>query len=197
MTTRKLTVMEMVSFSVASIILFMALLTFNVQAQELASTSDQTMMQSFAPKNNDAGGNAFSNNSTKTKAEILKERGVPGKGILKAPGLLKQFNPNSNAAEHAGKRGVTDNRTPPFSFNRTVPPPFSNNRTMPPPFSGNITKPKGEILQHRGVPGKGIELAPGLQKKFNPDENARKNFLFKWQHRFRTMMQNFSNGKKP
>ena len=30
--------------------------------------------------------------------------GVPGKGIDKAPGLQKPFNPNSNAAEHAGKK---------------------------------------------------------------------------------------------
>jgi hypothetical protein len=187
MTTRKLTAIEMVGFSLASIILCMALLTFNVQAQELVSTSDQTTLQSFAPKKNGAGNNASSSNATKTKAEILKERGVPGKGIEQAPGLQKLFNPNSSAAEHAGNRGVTDNRTPPFSFNRT----------MPPPFSGNITKPKGEIFQHRGVPGKGIEQAPGLQKQFNPNENAMKNFLYKWQQRFREMMQNFSNGKKP
>jgi hypothetical protein len=38
------------------------------------------------------------------KAEILKFRGVPGKGILKAPGLQKPFNPKSKAAEHAGKK---------------------------------------------------------------------------------------------
>jgi len=39
-----------------------------------------------------------------TKAEILKLRGVPGKGIDTAPGLQKPFNPNSNAAENAGKK---------------------------------------------------------------------------------------------
>jgi uncharacterized repeat protein (TIGR01451 family) len=40
-----------------------------------------------------------------TKAEILKRSGVPGKGILHAPGLLqKPFNPNSKAAENAGKK---------------------------------------------------------------------------------------------
>jgi len=39
-----------------------------------------------------------------TKAEILKLSGVPGKGIEKAPGLQKLFNPKSQAAEHAGKK---------------------------------------------------------------------------------------------
>ena len=39
-----------------------------------------------------------------TKADILKSRGVPGKGIENAPGLQKPFNPNSKAAENAGKK---------------------------------------------------------------------------------------------
>lgn len=185
--TRKSTVIEMVLISVATVVLCMALLTFNVQAQELASTTDQTLAQNFAPKKNDAGSNAFSNNTTKTKAEILKERGVPGKGIMQAPGLQKPFNLNSNAIEHAGKVGISDNRTAPFSHNRTMPPP---------PFSGNFTKPRGEILQQYDVSGKGIGQAPGLQKQFNPNENARKNFLYRWQQKFREMMQNFSKGKK-
>jgi plastocyanin len=38
------------------------------------------------------------------KAMILWLRGVPGKGIKKAPGLQKPFNPKSRAAEHAGKK---------------------------------------------------------------------------------------------
>ena len=38
------------------------------------------------------------------KRDILKQSGVPGKGIDKAPGLQKPFNPNSQAAEHAGKK---------------------------------------------------------------------------------------------
>jgi hypothetical protein len=38
------------------------------------------------------------------KAEILKLSGIPGKGIEKAPGLQKPFNPKSQAAEHAGKK---------------------------------------------------------------------------------------------
>ncbi|MBA7518060.1 hypothetical protein ES705_10125 [subsurface metagenome] len=39
-----------------------------------------------------------------TKAEILKENGVPGRGLDKAKGLQKPFNPNSKADEHAGKK---------------------------------------------------------------------------------------------
>ena len=38
------------------------------------------------------------------RAEILQSSGVPGKGIDTAPGLQKPFNPNSQAAEHAGKK---------------------------------------------------------------------------------------------
>jgi uncharacterized repeat protein (TIGR01451 family) len=38
------------------------------------------------------------------KRDILKQSGVPGKGIDKAPGLQKPFNPKSQAAEHAGKK---------------------------------------------------------------------------------------------
>jgi hypothetical protein len=37
-----------------------------------------------------------------TKAQILKARGVPGKGIDTAPGLQKPFNPNSRAIDNAG-----------------------------------------------------------------------------------------------
>jgi uncharacterized repeat protein (TIGR01451 family) len=39
-----------------------------------------------------------------TKAGILKSSGVTGKGIDKAPGLQKPFNPNSQASQHAGKK---------------------------------------------------------------------------------------------
>ena len=39
-----------------------------------------------------------------TKADILKDSGVPGKGLEKAPGQQKPFNPNSKAGEHAGKK---------------------------------------------------------------------------------------------
>ncbi|MHA1482060.1 MAG: hypothetical protein ACTSQA_01315, partial [Candidatus Heimdallarchaeaceae archaeon] len=39
-----------------------------------------------------------------TKGEILRYRNVFGKGIEDAPGLQKQFNFRSKAAEHAGKK---------------------------------------------------------------------------------------------
>jgi hypothetical protein len=39
-----------------------------------------------------------------SKACILYTSGVPGEGILTAPGLTKEFNENSKAAEHAGKK---------------------------------------------------------------------------------------------
>jgi len=39
-----------------------------------------------------------------TKADILKDSGVPGKGLDKAPGLQKPFNPNSQAGNNAGKK---------------------------------------------------------------------------------------------
>jgi len=39
-----------------------------------------------------------------TKSEILQDSGIPGKGLENAPGLQKPFNPNSEAAEHAGKK---------------------------------------------------------------------------------------------
>lgn len=39
-----------------------------------------------------------------TKADILKDSGVPGKGLEKAPGQQKPFNPDSKAGEHAGKK---------------------------------------------------------------------------------------------
>jgi len=44
------------------------------------------------------------NKRSLTKSEILQISGVPGQGIINAPGLQKPFNPNSQAAEHAGKK---------------------------------------------------------------------------------------------
>ncbi len=38
------------------------------------------------------------------KAGVLAGSGVPGKGIGKAPGLQKQFNPKSKACQHAGMK---------------------------------------------------------------------------------------------
>jgi hypothetical protein len=191
MTTRRLMIIEMVVCVIATVILFMALLTFNVQAQELASGANNAAINSLSPQKNGAGvgANASSNNNTKTKAEILKQNGVPGKGIDTAPGLQKPFNPNSSAAEHAGKKGVSDNRTT----------SISDNRTTPPPFSGNSTNTKAGILKQRGVPGKGIDQAPGLQKQFNPNavnEDGMKSFIYRWQQRFQEMIQRFSKGTK-
>ena len=39
-----------------------------------------------------------------TKAQILSASGVGGKGISKAPGLDKEFNSKSKAADNAGKK---------------------------------------------------------------------------------------------
>lgn len=39
-----------------------------------------------------------------SKGEILIDSGVEGKGLTDAPGQQKPFNPNSQAAEHAGKK---------------------------------------------------------------------------------------------
>ena len=39
-----------------------------------------------------------------TKADILKDSGIPGKGLDKAPGLQKPFNPKSQAGDNAGKK---------------------------------------------------------------------------------------------
>ena len=43
-------------------------------------------------------------NLPSTKADVLKDSGVPGKGLDKAPGLQKPFNPNSQAGNNAGKK---------------------------------------------------------------------------------------------
>jgi hypothetical protein len=44
------------------------------------------------------------------KCEILKWRGVPGKGIDHAPGLQKPFNPNCQAPENVGKKDRNDDQ---------------------------------------------------------------------------------------
>jgi plastocyanin len=44
-----------------------------------------------------------------TKSQILQQSGVPGKGILSAPGLQKPFNPNSQAEFNAGKKNQHQN----------------------------------------------------------------------------------------
>lgn len=108
MITRRLTIIEMVILVIATVILFMALLTFSANAQELASSATGATVQHYKHEKGSAGINASSDNATKpysdnttmTKADILKQKGVPGKGIDQAPGLQKPFNPN--AIEHAG-----------------------------------------------------------------------------------------------
>ena len=42
--------------------------------------------------------------SVTTKAGVLIDSGVPGKGLENAPGLNKPFNPNSQAGEKAGQK---------------------------------------------------------------------------------------------
>lgn len=171
MSTRRLTIIEMLILVLATVILFMALLTFSASAQELASTSTSTTTQSHKQEKNSQGSKSASDNSTMTKAEILKQSGVPGKGIDHAPGLQKPFNPKSNAADNAGmKKGN------PTSDNRTLPPPVSDNKTVT--WAG-IPKPGG---------------APVLQKPFYPDADKDagiNKFLYRWQYRFQEMMKNF------
>ncbi len=48
--------------------------------------------------------------SHRAKWEILKSKGVPGKGIEHAPGLMKYFNHNSNAEDRAGNHGNGNNK---------------------------------------------------------------------------------------
>jgi hypothetical protein len=99
-------------------------------------------------------------NTTMNKAEILKERGVPGKGIEEAPGLQKPFNPNSNAADKMQNR----NQEKVKEKNKEQ----SGN-------SDNVTMNKADVLIESGVPGQGVNTAPGLQKKYNPKSNASDN----------------------
>ena len=82
----------------------------------LSDLEEETIVNTASVQGTDAAGNlvsALSNpvsvfliidKSLMTKAEILRLSGVPGKGIDKAPGLQKPFNPKSRASEHAGKK---------------------------------------------------------------------------------------------
>jgi len=174
MTTRRLTIIEMVILVIATVILFMALLTYSANAQELASNTGSATTQSHKQEKNSQGSKSASDNSTMTKADILKERGVPGKGIDHAPGLQKPFNTKSNAADNAGKKNGN-----PTSDNRTPPHPTSDNKTVT--WSG-MPKPSG---------------APELQKPFYPDSDRDagiNKFLYRWQHRFQEMIQKYFKG---
>lgn len=182
MTTRRLTIIEMVILVIATAILFMALITFNVNAQELVSNTGSAPTQSHKQEKNSQGAKSASNNSTLTKADILKERGVPGKGIDHAPGLQKPFNPKSNAADNAGKKNGN---------------PTSDNRTSPPPTSDNKTMANAEMLKQSGLPGKVVATAPGLPKPFNfndDEDTGIKKFLYRWQHSFREIIQKYFTG---
>ena len=80
----------------------------------------RTIVNTANVTGNDSLGNSLAVNDTATvsltiiskafltKFEILKLSGIPGKGIEKAPGLQKPFNPKSQAAEHAGKKDKSE-----------------------------------------------------------------------------------------
>jgi hypothetical protein len=73
---------------------------------DLASAAvDDTITYTYTITNSD---NVTINKWLLFKAEILKLMGVPGKGIDKAPGLQKPFNPKSQAAARGAN---TDNIT--------------------------------------------------------------------------------------
>ena len=82
---------------------------------------------------------------------------MPGKGIEQAPGLQKPFNPNSNAADSTRNRNQE----------RLKEKNKVNNGQ-----SDNVTQNKADILKQNGVPGGGIDKAPGLQKQSKPKSNA-------------------------
>ena len=104
---------------------------------------------------------AVSTNSTMTRAEVLQERGVPGEGIDNARGLQKFFNNFSKMMERIRNRFHV--REHEFSGGG-----ISDNITA----TDNTTMTKSMVLKNKGVPGKGIDQAPGLQKPFNPNSNA-------------------------
>ena len=105
---KRSTLIEMLVLVIAASILVMALLSFNVNAQELASAATidpntgKIAASNITPlSDNSTSVSGSSDNSALTKAEILKQKGVPGKGINKAPGLQKPFNPKA-----AGPAGI-------------------------------------------------------------------------------------------
>ena len=163
---RKLTVCSIIM----SAILCMAVFTPGVNAQSMAEEESGSYLYGSALPSNEmlysisfalSDNSTATDNVTMTKAEILKEKGVPGKGIDKAPGLQKFFNAFSRAMERLRNRfHVRSNN----SFGDGI----SDNSTA----TDNVTMTKSEILKEKGVPGKGIDQAPGLQKQFNPNSNA-------------------------
>lgn len=74
----------------ASVPLLAPLFTGAVSAQ--SETILDTTLESGITTNSDNTTDDATDNATLTKAQILQSRGVPGKGILLAPGLQKPFN---------------------------------------------------------------------------------------------------------
>jgi hypothetical protein len=181
--THKLNLIEIIIILVSVLVIIMALFFFNVNAQQLAHAAGNGYTKMAK---------ATSDNTTATKADVLKQRGVPGKGIDKAPGLQKQFNPNSNAtAKVEIKKSLHE-------FKNGANRPSSDNSTSVSPVSDNTTMTKAWIQQQRGVPGKGIAEAPGLQKAFDRkagEQTGLKNFWLKWQERFREMFRKNNRGE--
>ena len=92
---------------IVAVALLMPILSGNVSAQNQASLADKLAGKTsswVAKAKTYTYTSASTDNVTLTKAEILRQRGVPGKGIDTAPGLQKPFNPKSKAAMHAGKK---------------------------------------------------------------------------------------------
>lgn len=159
--THKMNLIEIIIIAVSVLVIIMAILFFNISTQQLAYA---------------AGNKGASENATANKADLLQQRGVPGKGIEKAPGLQKPFNPN---------------------FQNGANKPASDNSTSVSPGSDNSTPNKAWILQQKGVPGKGINEAPGLQKAVNQkawEKGGFKRLLLKWQERFREMFRKQKRG---
>ncbi len=155
---------------IISVFLSMAVLTPSVNAQNLVKEEPDS--STFGPDFTLNGIPAsfyfafsdnitMTDNVTMTKAEILNEKGVPGKGINHAPGLQKFFNNFARAIERLRNRFQFRNQ----EYNSAG---FSDNITA----TDNVTMTKSEILKNSGVQGKGIDNAPGLQKSFNPNSNA-------------------------
>ena len=93
---KKMSSLELLTLIIATIALLIAFLASSVNAENLPDLSLRKVKDMKPASTN----NITSANSSLTKAEILKEKGVPGKGIDKAPGLQKPFNPHSQAGNH-------------------------------------------------------------------------------------------------
>ncbi len=77
--------------TLVAVLLLVSLLPKNVSAQP--ETVLDTTLESVVTGDDNATDNT-TDNATQTKSWWLRLRGVPGKGILTAPGLQKPFHPN-------------------------------------------------------------------------------------------------------